>query len=163
MLMNIEFEELTHENFYEASEINEDDVPSQYIDTVEELMDFTDYSLEHHYPGHTYLVKSDGVCVGIILLREAIPLETDPPQVWQEPFYRLMGFVIDKKYRDKGIGGEALEKAIECVYRDFGIRSIVLGCHKDNRRAAAFYEKHGFVKTEYMRDDDYYYLCLLNK
>lgn len=42
-------------------------------------------------------------------LTEAIEWETDPPEMKREPFYRLMGFVIDKKYRGKGIGSKALE------------------------------------------------------
>lgn len=44
----------------------------------------------------------------------------------------MMGFVVDKAYRNKGIGGEILEKAIDLVYQDFGKRSIALGYHKDN-------------------------------
>ena len=54
-----------------------------------------------------------------------------------------MGFVIDKNFRSKGIGGLALEGTIDRVYQDFGVRPIVMGCHKDNGRAAVFYEKHG--------------------
>ena len=59
--------------------------------------------------------------------------------------------------------GEALEEAIEKVYDEFGRRPIVMGCHKDNCRAAAFYERHGFVKTNYMEGDDYYYIRSLKE
>ena len=96
-----------------------------------------------------------------MLLGEAIPWETDPPEMGREPFYRLMGFIIDKDYRDKGYGGMILEKAIEQVYREFGKRPVALGCHVDNVRAARFYEKHGFRKTGYFEGNDEYYLrCL---
>lgn len=92
---------------------------------------------------------------------EAIPWETDPEEMRKEPFYRLMGFVVDKEYRDKGIWEEILEKAIARVYDDYGKRSIALGCHKDNVRAAGFYEKHGFVKTNVFEGNDEYYLRLI--
>lgn len=75
-----------------------------------------------------------------------------------EPFYRLMGFVVDKRFRGKGIGGKVLEMAISRVYEEFGERPIALGCHKDNHLAAKFYINHGFRKTAYMEGDDIYYL-----
>ena len=76
----------------------------------------------------------------------------------REPFYRLMGFVVDRQHRGRGIGGEILEKTIQIVYRDFGRRPIALGCHKDNTRAERFYLRHGFKKTNAMEGNDYYYL-----
>lgn len=65
-----------------------------------------------------------------------------------------MGFVIDKKHRSKGIGG----KALEMTNKDFGVRPIALGCHKENEMAADFYRKHGFKRTRYMEGNDIYYL-----
>jgi ribosomal protein S18 acetylase RimI-like enzyme len=100
----------------------------------------------------------DGVCSGYILLGEALRWETDPPQMQEQPFYRLMGFVISENYRNKGIGGEVLEKVITQIYKEFGVRPIALGCHKDNYRAEEFYKKHGFIKTEYLEGNDYYFL-----
>ncbi len=156
--MNVILEELTHYNFDLARGIKRDDIPEEYVDNASTIMELTDYGTAHHCIGHTFLIKLNGCPVGIILLGEAIPWETDPPQVKQEAFYRLMGFVIDKEYRGKGIGGEALKKSIACVYHEFGKRPIVLGCHRNNWRAAAFYERHGFVKTEYKEGKDIYYL-----
>lgn len=156
--MDIELEELTHQNFEEARRINRDDVSEDFVDTAETLMELTDYGAAHGCVGHTFVVKADGRLVGLILLGEAIPWESDPPEMRGTPFYRLMGFVLDRGSRGRGIGGEALEKAIERVYREFGERPIALGCHKDNRRAARFYLRHGFQKTDAMEGDDYYYL-----
>ena len=76
----------------------------------------------------------------------------------QTPFYRLMGFVIDSRYRGRGIGSYVLEKVIDMCYRECGVRPIALGCHKDNHQAAQFYIRHGFKKTEVMESNDYYYL-----
>ena len=159
--MNIEFEELTYSNYKYACEIERDDIPEEFVDTASTLMEITDYGITHHCIGHTFLVRVDGKYIGLLLLGEAIPWETDPEEMRKEPFYRLMGFVIDKEYRCKGLGGEILEKAITRVYDDFGKRSIALGCHKDNVRAARFYEKHGLVKTNVFEGNDEYYLRLI--
>ena len=89
-------------------------------------MNITDYGLNHHCMGHAFVVKYREKSIGLILLGEAIPWKTDPPEMSKEPFYRLMGFVVDKGYRGCGIGGEILEKTIQLVYRDFGKRPIAL-------------------------------------
>ena len=65
----------------------------------EEEDDFREYGIAHNCMGHTYIIKVDGACSGYILLGEALRWETDPPQMQEQPFYRLMGFVIDKNYR----------------------------------------------------------------
>ncbi|MBQ7874066.1 MAG: GNAT family N-acetyltransferase [Oscillospiraceae bacterium] len=96
--------------------------------------------------------------IGVILLGEAFEWKTDPPEMKKEPFYRLMGFIIDKNYRGKGIGGFVLEKVIRLCYEEFGIRPIALGCHKDNYFAERFYLAHGFEKTGYMEGNDFYFL-----
>ena len=156
--MDITFEQLTHQNFSAARALDRDDIPESFVDTAATIMEITDYGYENNLIGHTYLILCDGRYAGLILLGEAIPWDTDPPEVHQQPFYRLMGFVIGKAFRGKGVGGEALEKTIAKVYEDFGVRPLVLGCHKDNPRAAAFYERHGFHRTDYMEGNDCYYL-----
>ena len=156
--MNLNFEILTHKNYDKACKIDRSDIPEQFVDNVSVLMDLTDYGKEHNCIGHTYLVSADQRAIGVILLEEAIPWETDPPQVKEEPFYRLMGFVIDKAYRRQGLGSIILEKTICQVYDDFGIRPIVLGCHMNNTEAAKFYIHHGFRKTDYNEGNNIYYI-----
>ena len=156
--MNIELEELTHKNMTLAGGIDRSDISEDFVDNVNTIMEYTDYGVEHCCIGHTFIIKGDGAYIGLILLGEALDWETDPPEMKREPFYRLMGFVIDKKYRGNGIGGKALEMAIAEVYKEFGVRPIALGCHKENELAAKFYIKHGFKKTEYTEYNDIYYL-----
>ena len=156
--MCLQYEELTHKNYADAQEIDRDDIPEAFVDTIATLMDITEYGVKHQCIGHTFLVRKDGKCIATILLGEAIPWETDPPRVKSEPFYRLLGFMIDKKYRNRGYGGIILEETIRRVYLEFGRRPIVLGCHKENWKAARFYERHGFVKTDYMERNDTYYI-----
>lgn len=155
---DIRFEELTHDNYDLACQIDRSDVSEAFVDSISTIMENTDYGVEHGCLGHTFLVSSGGAYIGVILLGEAITWETDPPQVKREPFYRLMGFFIDKNWRKQGLGGRIIEESIIKVYQDFGERPIVLGCHKDNLGAARFYEKHGFIRSEYSEGNDIYYL-----
>lgn len=162
--MGILLEELTHSNFQNAQEIQREDIPESWVDSVETLIQREDIPkswVEHKCIGHSFLAKNNGKCIGIIILGEAIPWVTDPIEMKNEPYYRLFGFVIDKSYRSKNFGGEILEMAINEVYQDFGKRPIALGCHKENTRAAMFYEKHGFKRTGVFEGNDEYFLRLI--
>jgi len=161
--MKITFLELTHDNLVYAKAIDRRDVPEAFVDTADTVMSITDYGVEHGCIGHAFLVKANEKYVGLLLLGEALPWDSDPIEMQKEPFYRLMGFVIDKAYRSNGLGGEILEKAIEITYKDFGKRSIALCCHKDNARAAKFYQKHGFKRTGVFEGNDEYYLRMIQR
>jgi ribosomal protein S18 acetylase RimI-like enzyme len=159
--LSITLEQLTHDNYIYAESINREDISEDWVDTAATIMEINEYGLKHNYIGHTFLARYEEKYVGLILVGEAIPWDTDPVEMKDTPFYRIMGFVVDKDYRGKGLGGEILEDAIEQVYRDFGKRSIALGVHRDNIKAGKFYEKHGFKKTGVYEGNDEYYLRLI--
>lgn len=138
--------------------IQRDDVSEDFVDTVDTILETTQYGVEHGCIGHTYAVKYDRQYIGMLLLGEALEWETDPVEMREQPFYRLMGFLIDKRYRGLGIGSYVLEEVIRRCYLEYGVRPIALGVHKDNYRAERFYTKHGFQKTESMEGNDYYYI-----
>lgn len=154
----ITLELLCEQNLDAVRAIRREEISEAWVDTVDTLMELTQYGLEHHCIGHTYCVKYDEEYIGVILLGEAIPWETDPKEMQGVPFYRLMGFVIDNRYRGQGIGSYVLKMVIQRIYGEYGVRPIALGVHKDNHGAARFYEKHGFIKMETMEGNDYYYL-----
>ena len=154
----IALELLNDANYEQVCAIDRADIGEEFVDSADTIMEYTQYGLAHGCKGHTYAVRYGEKYVGVILLGEAIEWETDPEEMRGVPFYRLMGFVIDRKYRGMGIGGRGLEEAIEAVYREYGVRPIALGVHRDNHAAARFYEKHGFRKTDVMEGNDYYYL-----
>ncbi|MBQ5311543.1 MAG: GNAT family N-acetyltransferase [Oscillospiraceae bacterium] len=155
---DIKLEQLTHENFHHALEIHREDIPEAFVDTAETIMEINEYGLEHGLIGHTFLASLDGVYFGIIMIGEAIPWDTDPEEMRTEPFYRIMGFVLDKEHRNKGLGRQVLEMAIEEVYKDFGKRSLMLGCHRENTAAARFYERQGFSRPGIYEGNDEYFL-----
>ncbi len=149
---------LTEDNFPYVEGIDREDVSEDFVDTAATLMELTRYGNEHGCIGRTFAVKAGEEYIGVILLGEALPWDTDPEEMRREPFYRLMGFVLDRRWRGRGIGGVVLEMAVDRCYRDFGPRPIALGVHKDNTGAARFYLRHGFRKTQVMEGNDYYYL-----
>ncbi|MBO4638019.1 MAG: GNAT family N-acetyltransferase [Clostridiales bacterium] len=157
--MELTYEQMTHDNLDEVRSIDRSDIPESYVDTADTIMAITDYGLENDLIGHSYAVRADGKVIGMIMVGEAIvDPDIDPPQMQKEPFYRLLGFVIDRRYRGMGIGSRVMEEVIDIVYKDFGVRPISLGVHVGNDAAERFYLRHGFQKTEYMESGDHYFL-----
>lgn len=154
----LSLELLSKENLDDARNIQREDISEDFVDSADTIWELTQYGLEHHCLGRTFLVRSGGCAVGLLLLGEALEWDTDPEEMKGVPFYRLMGFVIDRRYRSRGIGGLALEAAISRVYGEFGVRPIALGVHRENHRAAQFYERHGFRKTDVLEGNDFYFL-----
>lgn len=161
-MKHIKLEYLTEENIDAVRAIHREDISEAFVDTADTLMELTQYGLDHNCKGHTYAVKYEDAYIGVILLGEAIPWETDPEEMRREPFYRLMGFLLDNRYRNRGIGGYILETVIDRIYADYGVRPIALGIHKDNHGAERFYLRHGFRKTDAMEGSDIYYLRYSN-
>ena len=154
----IKLKPLTEANLDAVCAIHREDIPVSWVDDADTLWELTQYGLEHNCIGHTYAVKYGDANIGVILLGEAILWETDPEEMKKEPFYRLMGFIIDNRYRGQGIGSKVLEMVIDTIYGEYGVRPIALGVHKDNHGAARFYERHGFNRTDAMEGNDVYYI-----
>lgn len=52
----------------------------------------------------------------------------------------------EEKYRGKGLGTEAIKKAVRFAFDKMGYKRIILEVRPDNSRAIQAYEKSGFVK-----------------
>lgn len=152
----ITLELLNEENKIEALGIEREDADIHFVDSVEDIIELTKYGNDHNCIGHTFIIRYDNKCVGIILMGEGIPWKIDPPQINGRRFYRIMGFIIDKAYRCKGIGSYVLEETIKKIYDEFGSRPIVMECHKENLQAMKLYLKHGFQNTYVMDKKDYF-------
>jgi GNAT superfamily N-acetyltransferase len=149
---------LTEANVHHARSIDREDIPEEWVDTADTIIELNRYGLEHRLLGHTFLAYLGETCIGLILIGEAIPWDTDPAEMQGVPFYRVMGFVVDRAYRSRGYGSAILEQAVEMVYKDFGKRPLALGVHRENVHAGRFYERHGFRRTGVFEGMDEYYL-----
>lgn len=138
--------------------IDRSDISEDWVDSVQHILDMTQYGLDHGCIGHTYVIFAENTCIGIILMGEGFHWSCDPQEVANTPFYRIMGFILDKAWRGKGIGGQVLEMVISHIFAESGPRPILLGVQEDNRRAAVFYQRHGFIPTVAWDEDDRFYI-----
>ena len=156
--MDIQLEIMTFDNCSDAYEIDRTDIPYEFVEDVPTLIGTLEYGADNKLIGHAFLVKHDGNNIGTIMLGEGIVGDADPFELQNRPFYRLMFFVIGKRYRSQGIGARVLEEAIRRIYGEFGERPVLLEVREENVAAAKFYERTGFWKTKYKIDDDYYFV-----
>lgn len=154
----IRLEPITAPDSPDVLQIDRSDVSEDWVDSIQHIMALHRYGLEHRCIGHTYAIYCADACVGILLIGEGISWACDPPELKGIPFYRIMGFVVDRRWRGRGIGSQALETAIGAIFSEYGPRPIVLGVQEDNHRAMHFYEAHGFVRNSARDEDDVYFL-----
>ena len=132
----IRLEELTDSRRNDVLGIDRSDISEDWVDSIPDILALHQYGLDHGCIGHTYAIYAEDVCIGII----------------------LMGFVIDKAWRGKGLGSQVLEAVISRIFGEFGPRSILIGVQQDNVRAADFYLRHGFRPTDSWDEDDRFYI-----
>ena len=156
--MDITLEPLTFENCNRAYEIDRSDIPDAFVDNVPTLIETLKFGFENNLKGHAFLITKDAHAIGTILLGEGLFCPNDPKELKAHPFYRLVFFVLDKNFRSQGYGSQIIETTIKKVFTDFGKRPIILGVHKDNKKAEKFYLNHGFVKTSYIDEDDFCFI-----
>lgn len=156
--MNVELEALCKDNRKQVLAIDRSDIPLDYVEDVAETIRQSEYGDKHHLRGHCYAIKYGEACVGIMLIGEGIEWDCDPEGIKGTFFYRILGFVMDRRYRGMGIGSTAMEQAIQNIYTEFGPAPIVIECHRENKKAIAFYEKHGFRNTYVKENTDFYFI-----
>ena len=154
----IRLEELTDSRRNDVLGIDRSDISEDWVDSIPDILALHQYGLDHGCIGHTYAIYAEDVCIGIILMGEGFPWPCDPPEVAGMAFYRIMGFVIDKAWRGKGLGSQVLETVIARIFGEFGPRPILIGVQQDNVRAADFYLRHGFRPTDSWDEDDRFYI-----
>lgn len=158
MIPPIRLEALTGPDHPGVHAIDRSDVSLDWVDSIDDILALHRYGLDHGCIGHTYAVHAGDRCIGIILMGEGIPWSCDPPELKDIPFYRIMGFLLDRAWRGRGIGSLVLEEVIARIYAEFGDRPIVLGVQDDNTGAARFYARHGFSPTDAWDEDDRFYI-----
>ena len=149
---------LNPENEVQVKKIQRDDVPGRFAEDISYTVELAKYGDENHLRGHCYCIKYREKYIGILLIGEAIEDEADPAELKGKGYFRIIGFVLDRDYRGKGLGSTALELALEEIYREYGKVPILLECHKDNTRAANFYTKMGFRNTNILNNEDYFFI-----
>jgi RimJ/RimL family protein N-acetyltransferase len=68
---------------------------------------------------------------------------------------RVLGMLVVKGYRGKGIGTKLMAYALDWARRQKGVEKVALGVFSNNKRAFALYKKFGF-EVEGVRKNHYY-------
>lgn len=136
--------------------IDRDDIPEYFAESMAYTIQLSHYGTQHEMKGFCFAIKYFENYVGLILIGEAIKDKADPDEVKDRPYFRVIGFVIDRCYRNRGIGSQAFLLALEKIYHEYGTVPILLECHRKNQTAIIFYEKMGFTNTNKLHKDDYY-------
>ncbi len=72
----------------------------------------------------------------------------EPPEVGsRDPSLWLHRFMIDRHYQRRGFGTRSLALVLDALADEHGPRPVHLTHHPDNRIAAAFYARFGFLPT----------------
>lgn len=154
----IQLELLNEQNEAYLLQIHREGIPKHFVEEVSDTIVLAKWGDEHGLKGHCFGIRYGEKYVGIILIGEAIPEDVDPDEVKGKEYFRILGFVIDSRYQNMGIGSVALKQAIKAIFEEYGKVILLLECHKDNRKAMYFYEKNGFTNTGVLneKDSDYY-------
>lgn len=131
-------------------EIARGNIPVSYVAEVADTVAIAEYSATYGLPCLCYAIKYNEKYVGIILLEKAMPELARRAGVMDNACFRVYGFVIDGRYHSIGIGSTALQQALEHLYAQYGVVTVIAECHKDNTRAISFFEKNGFENTGLM-------------
>ena len=152
----VKLELLNPDNEIQVKKILRDDIPVCFVEDISDTIELSKYGEKNNFRGHCYTVKYAEKYVGIVLIGEAIEDEADPVELKGSGYFRIIGFVIDKEYRGRGIGSSALELALNEIYQEYGKIPVLLECHKDNQNAIKFYTKMGFRNTNILNHQDYF-------
>ena len=135
------------------------------LDVAEEQDDFiasNRYSLAQSYvallndeqPPMTFAIYNNDTMVGFLMMGYSTAEESE---YGNEAYYDLARFMIDKKFQNKGLGKQAMEKLMEYIrtFPQGEATAIYLAYGIKNNLARKFYQSLGFVETGglYIGDD----------
>ena len=79
---SIILEQLTHENYHHACEIDRDDIPEEWVDTAATIMETNDYGVENGLKGHTFLARMGDKYIGLIMVGVLVFLPAGTLRYW---------------------------------------------------------------------------------
>ena len=120
--------------------------PPAYVEPPARTIALAHWGEKNGLDGFCFAIRADDHDAGLMLLGRAIPDPADPAEVRGQRYFRLLGFVLDREERGRGIGSEALRQALSALYDTYGPMPVVLECHRENP-ALRLYRQLGFRVT----------------
>ena len=135
----ITFGDITEDNWAKAANIEHREEQSNFVADGLEIIALA--YVNRDKDARCRAIYADGEMVGLMLVEDLA----------EEPScYHLHEFLIDQNHQHKGYGSAAIKKLQDALALERKFPRIEVCVHKDNQNAKAFYEKAGFVKTDFI-------------
>ncbi len=146
----IELKSLNFENLYSVLQLKPNESQKEFVEEVTTTIALAYAGLMEKHEGELCVIYNDNEPVGVILIGKSIVGQQEPFILQKNNYvYRLMGFFIDYKHQNQGIGKKALKLVLNKIegFQDGKTIPIVLEVKEENNSAIKLYESFGFYDT----------------
>ena len=161
--MKIELTNLTFDNYEQVLKLKPSKEQEEYVESWEYILALAYIGTCQELDGNLWIIYADGEPVGRVF-EGFIEVGTQEPKEVIKYKYanRIMGFFIDEKYQNQGIGKVALGMVINKICEDENRKNypITLEVIGTNEVAKKLYEQLGFYDSGVRYDNDYAYVRL---
>ena len=138
----VKLTDLTEENWMQAAALTVKDSQKSFLAPAIGIL--ARGYVYRNCGARVFVVESDGVPVGLALVREF----TDEPLG-----YDLQQFMIDGRYQGRGYGSAALDLILAELRKEARYDHVEVCVKQADEAAIRLYEKHGFVNSGYLDED----------
>lgn len=146
----IELKGLNFENLYSVLQLKPYETQKEFVEEVTTTIALAYAGIMEKCEGELCIIYNNNEPVGVILIGKSTVGQQEPVILKKYNYaYRLMGFFIDYRYQNQGIGKKALKLALDKIegYQDGKVIPISLEVIEDNSTAIKLYESFGFYDT----------------
>ena len=148
---------LTFENYEKVLQLKPKESQKKFVEDWSTILAIAYIGASENMDGQLYVIAYENEPVGNALIGKGKVGKQEPVELQQYIYtYRIMGFFIDEKYQNLGIGKKALKLLIEKIkeYPDGDKLPVALEVKKNNEVAMKLYESFGFYDTGIRYEDD---------
>lgn len=153
----IELKGLNFNNLYSVLQLKPNESQKEFVEEVTTTIALAYAGLMEKCEGELSIIYNNNEPVGVILIGKSTVSVHEPFILQKYNYvYRLMGFFIDYKHQNQGIGKKALKLALDKIdgFQDGKAIPIVLEVKEKNNNAIKLYESFGFYDTGTRYSDD---------
>lgn len=159
----VQLRKVTFNNVHKVLQLRPAENQRNYVEDVSTTIALAYAGINEKCPGEFCVIYYENEPVGVILIGRSHVYEQEPIILRQYKYvYRLIGFFIDHKYQNRGIGREAFQLALDKIkeYPDGRSLPIALEVKMQNSRAIRLYETFGFTNSGVKYEDDCVFIRL---
>lgn len=156
----IYFKPLSFTNYQEVLNLSVQDSQKAFVECPAETIALAYAGLMEGHNGKLLVIYHDKTPIGLVLTGKSPIAPQEPAELQNYPqAYRIMGFLIDQRYQNQGLGKAAFSQLMTSIHREnLQQLPITLEVKEKNTPAQMLYQALGFVDTHVKYDDDLVYL-----